>query len=696
MNLQTRYDILFEPVKIGPVTAKNRFYQVPHCNGMGHRNPRGMAAMRGVKAQGGWSVICTEICEIHPSGEMTPDIEARLWDDHDIPALQHMVDAVHSEGALAGIQLGHPGNKLPNLYSREIPLAPSHIPILSGDPVQGRAMDKSDIRDLRKWHRDAALRAKKAGFDLIYVYAAHAVTLPMQFLSRQMNHRTDEYGGSLENRARLLREILEETIEAVGDKCAVPLRISVDELLGPDGITSEGEGRELVEMLAEIPDLWDVNISGWANDSGPSRFFEEGSQERYTGFVKSMTSKPVVGVGRFTSPDMMVSQIRRGVMDMIGAARPSIADPFLPLKVQEGRIDDIRECIGCNMCVSGDTTGSPIRCTQNPTMGEEWRKNWHPEVIPPLRSEEAVLVVGAGPSGLECARALAQRGAHVILAEARDNLGGRVAKESNLPGLNSWRRVIDYRIGQIQNLTNVEYYLNSNLSADEIIEFGFQNVVVATGSRWVKNGLGRVHRTAIPISTSARIISPEEVMEGVEDLPESILVYDDDHYYLAGAIAEKLRSQGCDVNFATPAPIVSQWTVNTLEQTRIQSKLMKCGVKLHTNNKISRVDTGQVVLQCTYSDVEQVVRADAVVLVTSRLPNDKVFVDLMRNQENLDPDSKINITRVGDVLAPGTIAAAVYSGHRFAREFCEAPTVGVPFGREIPNLAVGPIPLRFT
>jgi dimethylamine/trimethylamine dehydrogenase len=292
------------------------------------------------------------------------------------------------------------------MESRETPLGPSAQPVKSFAPLQARAMDKADIKAYRDWHRAAALRAKKAGFDLIYCYAGHNITLPMHFLQKRRNHRTDEYGGSLENRVRLFREIIEDTKAAVGDSCAVVVRFAVDELLGPDGITSETEGREVVEMLAEMPDLWDVNVSDWTNDSVPSRFAEEGFQEKHIAFVKKLTTKPVVGVGRFTSPDTMVSQIRRGVLDMIGAARPSIADPFLPKKIEEGRVDDIRECIGCNICIVGDYTVTSIRCTQNPTMGEEYRKGWHPEKIPAKGGSESVLVVGAGPAGLECARAL--------------------------------------------------------------------------------------------------------------------------------------------------------------------------------------------------------------------------------------------------------------------------------------------------
>ncbi|MBL4660839.1 MAG: hypothetical protein JKY19_10820 [Alcanivoracaceae bacterium] len=377
MTNSSRYDILFEQVKIGPVTAPNRFYQVPHCNGMGHRFPRSLAKMRGIKAEGGWGVVCTEEVEIHPSSDITPFNQGRLWDDSDIPALQLMTDAVHEHGSLAGIELVYQGLAGKNHYSRLPTFGPTNASVMGGYPMQARAMNKRDIKQLRKWYRDAAIRSKKAGFDIVYTYAGHGLSILMHFLSRTHNDRTDEYGGSLENRARLLKEVLINTKEAVGDTCAVALRIAVDELLGKNGggIQASAEGSDIIAMLAEIPDLWDVNISSWENDSQTSRFAKEGFQEEYTKHVKSLTSKPVVGVGRFTSPDTMVSQIRRGVLDLIGAARPSIADPFLPNKIKNDKLETIRECIGCNICVSSDNYAAPIRCTQNPTMGEEWRRN---------------------------------------------------------------------------------------------------------------------------------------------------------------------------------------------------------------------------------------------------------------------------------------------------------------------------------
>ena len=398
MARDPRYDILFEPIKIGPVTAPNRFYQVPHCNGMGRVFPDSMIAMRGMKAAGGWGIVCTEQCDFHHSADITPYTETRLWDDADIGYLAGMCNAIHEHGSLAGIELVHNGHTVANLYSREIPIGPSHRPVVANNyPGQARAMDKQDIRNYRRWHRNAALRSKEAGFDLVVVYHGHDGTVPSHFLSKRQNQRTDEYGGSLENRLRLYRELLEETKDAVGDCMGVVARFAVDEMMGSAGLEWEHEGREALEMLAEIPDMWDVNVSDWSNDSMPSRFAPEGYQEDYVRFVKQVTSKPVATVGRYTSPDTMVSAIRNGIVDLIGAARPSIADPFLPRKIEEGRPEDIRECIGCNICVAWDLLSAPIRCTQNPTMSEEWRKGWHPEEIAEKASDFHVLVVGFRP-----------------------------------------------------------------------------------------------------------------------------------------------------------------------------------------------------------------------------------------------------------------------------------------------------------
>jgi dimethylamine/trimethylamine dehydrogenase len=671
------FDLLFEPVRIGPKVAPNRFYQVPHCNGLGYRRPQALAAMRGVKAEGGWGVVCTEEVEIHPSSDLAPCVEGRIWDDSDIAAHRLMTDAVHAHGALAGIELNHAGVDAANLYSRLTPIGARSEGLLGGsgyEPGQTRAMTKRDFADVRRWHRNAAIRARDAGYDIVYCYAAHGLTLPMQLLSRRHNDRTDEYGGSLVNRVRFLRELIEDTREAIGDDCAIAVRLAVDELAGPDGITHDGEAPEILSLLAELPDLWDVNISDWSNDSATSRFEPEGHQEHYISFVKTLTSKPVVGVGRYTSPDAMVSAIRRGVMDFIGAARPSIADPFLPRKIREGRVAHIRECIGCNICVATDPFGIPIRCTQNPTMGEEHRRGWHPEFIPTARAAAEVMIVGGGPAGLEAARALGQRGHRVQLLEARPDLGGRVLREALLPGLAPWRRVVEWRLTELADLPNVELFPASPVTAADLREFGGRHLLLATGALWRRDGRGRSTGHAIAGADAAQVLTPDDLFDDlaaetwrITDGP--VVISDDDHYVTGGAIAELLALRGHQVTLVTPAPLVSAWTEYTLEQERIETRLRSLGVAIRTRRIVTAIHSDRVETAAVIGDDPESIEAAAVVLLGDRDP-------VTALAEEMAPDLAAgrldSLALIGDADAPALIAHAVFSGHRAARQFGDA------------------------
>ncbi len=664
MARDQRYDILFEPVAIGPVTAKNRFYQPPHCNGMGQLRPHMHAAMRAVKAEGGWAVVHTEHVSIHPTSDMLGEVVQVLWDDDDIPALALMADAVHEHGALAGIQLAYGAYEIVNRFTREVPMGPEDLPVSPYDPVQARAMDKDDIRALLGWQAAAAKRSRSAGFDIVQVDANFS-TAPFQFLSPR-NRRGDEYGGSLENRARLLRELIEVTKDAVGESCAVTVRLIIDELIGPRGLTTEDEGKAVIAYLAELPDLWDIVIGTWAGDSPSSRFAPEAVHEPHLAGLKGLTTKPVVGVGRFTSPDTMAAQVRRGILDMIGGTRPSIADPFLPQKIEEGRIDDIRECIGCNICASNHFAGTPIRCTQNPTMGEEWRKGWHPERMPPKGSGDSILVIGAGPAGLECARALGQRGYAVHLAEAGRELGGRVSREARLPGLAEWARVRDWRLGQLDKLANVAIYRESRLTAPEVLELGFDHVVVATGARWRRDGRGRATQGAIEGSGGDHVLTPDDVIDGAR--PEGpVLVFDDDHYYMASVMAEVLRGQGLEVTLATPAAEVAAWTEMTLELERIHRRLDELGIHMVTHHTLAAIAPGKATLNHVHTEKSRSIAAASVVLVSARVPEDSLYRALASNADALSQAGIKSLSRIGDCNAPGAIVHAVYDGHRWAQ-----------------------------
>ncbi len=672
MARDPRYDILFEPVKIGPVTAKNRFYQVPHCSGASDNTPDANTRMREMKAEGGWGVVCTEIAEISNSTEFWPFPSLHLWNDEDIKRIARMPEAVHRHGALAGVELGHVGLAAGNRASRTPPLGPtSRLTLESVEPFQSKMMDKQDIKTVRDQHIAAAVRAKKAGFDIIYAYAGHGLSIFSQFLQTSHNTRSDEYGGSLENRARLLREVLEGMKDAVGDSCAVAFRFGVNEIDG-DLV----QGRELVEMIKDIPDLWDVNISDWSEDSNTSRFSKEGFQEQQIAFVKGVVNKPVVSVGRFTSPDTMLGQIKRGVQDFVGAARPSIADPFIPNKIDEGRVDDIRECIGCNVCASGELSYAPMRCTQNPTIMDEYRRGWHPEKVDEKGSDDSVLIVGGGPAGLECANILSRRGYEVTVADTRAELGGRVKREASLPGLNEWIRVADYRLYALQQLGNVNLYTESPLAAEDIMEFGLDHVVIATGAKWRRDGVGRWNLTAILSGTEANVLTPDDIMDGA-DVAGPVVIYDEDGGYLGNVIAEKLVKDGHDVSYVTPASEVAPYLALTMEQHKVIARLMKLGVRIERLKSLKAVTGKRIEFSCVHGGHGLDLPLGTAMVLTSRKPVDELYHDLMTRKDDWADAGIKSVSQIGDCVAPSIIAAAVHAGHRWAREL-DAETVEVP------------------
>jgi dimethylamine/trimethylamine dehydrogenase len=687
MSRNPRFDVLFEPVRIGPVTAPNRFYQVPHASGMTNALPHVRASFREVKAEGGWGVVCTGAVSIHPSSDDSPLPFAILWDDDDIRAHALMTEAVHRHGALAGVELWHGGACSLNRTSRIAPLSPSGMPWLSTHlgfmgNLRPRAMDRADIKALLGWQAEGARRAARAGFDIVYVYAGMGY-LPYEFLLPEYNHRTDEYGGSIENRVRLVRELLEVTRDAVGHQCAVALRISLEELRGRPGRTASSEAHEVVALLADVPDLWDVKMDSSPTDCAPSRFAAEGSHEPVIDFVKRVTGKPVVGVGRFTSPDVMVSQIKRGVLDLIGGARPSIADPFLPKKIDEGREHEIRECIGCNICISSWHDGVPVRCTQNPTAGEEWRSDWHPERFRAPATPARVLIVGGGPAGLECAVTLARRGYAVTLADEAAEFGGRLRFETRLPGLKSWGRVVDWRMGQLRGNANVSLYPGSALAVEDILGLEHTHVVLATGARWTTRLYGANEFPTTPLEAGSGVYTPDDLADGAH-LTSPVVVFDFDNYYLGSAIAERLATEVDDVAYVTTGGNASAWTLMTNELPLIHRALVKAGVDIHTMQRVTGFDGAEVALADIFGGREQRLPCRSLVIVGMREPRAELYEAVMATGAEVARAGIESVTRIGDGLAPGAIVHAVHSGHRYARELGVAAEAA-PYRRDRPT-----------
>ncbi len=682
MPRNPRYDILFEPVRIGPKLAKNRFFQVPHASGMTNAAPHVRAAFRETKAEGGWGVVCTGACSIDPSSDDSPFPFATLWDEADVRAHAVMTEGVHRHGALAGVELWHGGAAALNRTTRFAPLSPSGVPWMAThvgfmSAARPKPMDRDDIKALVGWHRDAAVRAERAGFDILYVYAGMGY-LPHQFLLPDYNQRTDEYGGSVRNRVRLVEELIDTVREASGGRCAVALRISLQELRARKSDTAPSEAHEVIACLKDAPDLFDVKMDYSAQDCSASRFTPEASHEPVIEFVKTITDKPVVGVGRFTSPDTMVGQIKRGILDFIGGARPSIADPFLPAKIDEGREADIRECIGCNICISSWHDGVWVRCTQNPTAGEEWRRGWHPEKVR-RDSEGRVLVVGGGPAGLESALTLARRGFEVSVADRQRQFGGRLVWETSLPGLKTWFRVAEYRLGQLRQMPNVTLYPESDLGVQDVLDFGAEHVVVATGARWLDT-LCQANELPGGKAAGPRIYTPEDLKAGF--VPEGpVAVFDFDNYYLGTAVAEDLSAKGCAVTYITTAGAASAWSFMTNEQPLIHQALMRRGITLRTLEIVTAFDGETLLLAQIFSGERHELAVRSLVIVGQRAGGSALYDAL--HAADLKAAGITSVRLAGDAHAPGAIAHAVYHGHKTAREL-GLPASAIHVGRDAP------------
>ncbi len=711
MARDPKYDILFEPIKLGPKTAKNRFWQTPHCAGPGSERPGTQAAFRGMKAEGGWGTVFTEYCSVSPESDEFPYVSARLWDDGDIINLGHLCDTLHGHGALAGVQLWYGGIQSPCLESRQVPRSSGDLPSngYRSRTIYGREGDEDDIKAIINMYVEAAKRGQQAGFDILEVICSDS-GMAMQFFERRYNHRSDGYGGSLENRARFAIEVLGAVKRACGDDSAIGCRFNLDTTRGASGIQHFDEGMGFVEILARegVADVLSTKIGDleeWAGeDAGGSRFRKSDWTRPFVDQVKNvMGDIPVVNNGRFTSPDDMIGVINAGQCDIIGAARPSIADPFLPTKVAEGRPEDIRECIGCNMCVSKFNQNSRIYCTQNATTMEEYRRGWHPEKFEKTEDPCSVLVVGGGPAGMECARVLGMRGYDVHLREADDELGGLWKEVARYPRCSEWGRVITYRQAQLDKLKNVEVHLGvGEMTAADVLEYGADKVVIATGSHWSEDGLGADSHAAIPGAdvSAPHCLTPEQVMAG-KPVGERVIVVDGDSHFTGLAMAELLADQGKQVTVVTDAGYVAEYGAYTMELGNNKRMMYAKKIAEYTSHWADKIEPDKVTLFYLYRDSAELfdqgngrfgrrmgtetfdVACDSVVLVTSRVPNSGLYKELKARGSEWPGNDIQAIYRVGDCVAPQQLNNVMFGAHRVAREFDSPhPETPLPWIRE--------------
>ena len=514
-------------------------------------------------------------------------------------------------------------------------------------------------------------------------FAADAVPVAPRTTSAR-----DEYGGSLENRVRLLRELIEDT-QGGGRRAAAPWRCRFAGRRADrasDGITSEGEARDVVgDARPSCPTCGTSMSAPGRTTAQTSRFAREG----YAGALRRVR-QAADHASRWSAsaasprPTPWSRQIRarRPRPDRRGAARRSPIRSCRS-KIEEGRIEDIRECIGCNICVAGDMTvhADPLHAEPDHGRGMARAAGIPRRIAAEGIGDDAVLVVGAGPAGLEAARALGQRGYEVHARRGRRTSWAAASRaKPACPGLAAWARVRDYRVGQLAALAECRDLSRQRIDRRRRRSSSARRTSsLATGSRWRRDGVGRCHAVAVPGFDALPRLTPDDLMAGDPAGRPGAAVRRRPLLSRRRAGRAAARATGCAVTLVTPAPLVSAWTVNTLEQVPIQKRLLGLGVTILANQSVIRFDGAVARLACVFTGRESEQPGAALVTVTARLPEDGLARDLAAAADRVAAAGIRSIASIGDGLAPGTIAAAVYAGHRYARELDEPPAAAVPF-----------------
>jgi 2,4-dienoyl-CoA reductase-like NADH-dependent reductase (Old Yellow Enzyme family) len=680
-------DPLLQPYQLKHLSLRNRIMSTAHEPAYSEGGLPGerYRLYHVEKAKGGIALTMTAGSAIVSADSPPAFGNLHAYRDEIVAPLRALTEACHDEGTAVMIQLTHLGRR--TSWNKA-----DWLPVLAPSPVREPAhrafpkeMEDWDIARIVGDYALAAQRMKEAGLDGIELECyGHLID---GFWSPATNHRDDDYNGSLENRLRFAHQVFGAIRDAVGPDFIVGARLVADE--DWDKGLSREDGLEICQRLVAGGDVDFLNIirGHIESDASLSRVIPvQGMRSAphldFAGEVRAQTKFPIFHAARINDVATARHAIAEGKLDMVGMTRAHLADPHIARKVATGQEDQIRPCVGATYCLDRIYEGGEALCIHNPATGRE--ATIPHQIAKSDGPAQRIVVVGAGPAGLEAARALGQRGYDVTLAEAGTALGGRVALEAALPGLSEWRRVADYREYQISQMANVEVYLDSALTAEQVLEFGADHVVIATGAKWCDSGVGRNNDATIPRSKGANILTVDALMAGAT-ATGPVVIFDDDHYYMGGVLAELLRGQGHEVTLVTPAADVSHWTHNTLEQGRIQKRLIEMDVTILPLHNVSEIEAGEITVECVYTGRKHQIACATFVPVTMRRVTDALYhgvVDILAQQ-----GSGPSVVRIGDCYGPGTIAAAVYGGHRYARELGEPASDATPFRRELPRLA---------
>ncbi len=656
---------LFSPLRIGPVEARNRIIFGAHftmfsepAGTWGEPGFHGARLARYVeeRARGGAGVIIVGQTQVHPTTAYQMPNNAAAWDEAAVPHFRKVTDAIHDHGALAFIQLAHNGGVNFGAWSKLPAWAPSDVVNSTEAP---KALERHEIRELVDYFARSARNAVAGGFDGIEIHGAHGYLIH-EFLSPRSNKRTDEYGGSLENRMRFAVEVLQAVRAAAGAAVAVGLRLVGDEeVTYGDGLTAD-DAAVLGARFESLGVVDFLNVSIGISGIGMVRPLYAPHQlgvYAARAVKQAVRAVPVFAVHRILTPDEAEGIVAREEADGVTLVRALIADPEWPAKARTGAADTIRHCTGCNQgCYGNLTQGLPITCVTNPAVGRDGTLGLG--TLAPAPRPKQVVVVGGGPAGLEAAWVAAARGHHVTLLERSAQLGGKIRLAQLLPGRAEIADFADWRAAECRR-RGVQIQLNAEATAESVMALHPDAVIVATGGRATKVGSSKFFPMPVMGSDQDFVIDHEAALLQAEQLGHRVVIFDAVGHIEAIGLGELLAVMHKDVTVVTPLPMPMNLDRETMGYAL--PRAVQAGMRWRPNTALAGIGKHQVTLIDVLSRrFEQMDGVDTVVIRTNGLPNDSLYFALRGKVPQ--------VIRVGDAVAVRPADRAIFDGHMAGRE----------------------------
>ncbi|MCR4432289.1 MAG: FAD-dependent oxidoreductase [Tepidanaerobacteraceae bacterium] len=635
---------IFSPIKIGKMELSNRLVVPPmvmnYCNEDGTATER-FIAYHEAKARGGWGLIITEDYAVDPRGKGFSRIPG-LWDDSQIESHSRLTERIHKYGAKIVAQIYHCGRQTNHLVIGEQPVAPSPIPCPVNQEMPHELTVK-EIKEVVEKFGDCAYRAKKAGFDGVEVHGAHGYLIA-QFMSPYSNKRTDEYGGSLQNRLRFPLEIISNIKAKAGNDFPVIFRISADEFV-PGGRTIEDT--KAIAIILEDAGINAIHVSAGVYASAdaiiPPSAVRHGWITDYAAEVKKVVSIPVITVGRINDPFVAEAIISSGKADLVSIGRGSLADPEMPNKAAAGKFEDIVQCIGCMQgCIERLFKNIDVKCLVNPSLGRELEF-----AIQKAGIKKKILVAGGGPAGMEAAIVAAKRGHEVHLYEKADILGGQYRLASVPPSKGEITTFITWQKKQL-NKYGVIIHLNTELTAEIADEQKPDIVIIATG--------GKPFVPDIPGIDKPNVVAAHDVLSGKADVGPKVIIVGGG--MIGSETANHLANHGKEVIIVEMLPQIAKD-----EEANVRMYLMKDleekKVVVYTNTIVKEIDDDGIKVERN-GKTEKIGPADTIVLAVGVKPVNNLAEQLQNKVEK--------IITVGDAFEVRKALEAIEEGYKAGLE----------------------------